>query len=94
MAVYLVAWHMNKERPNYAEAHEAFVAHISGYMQIWDDRYETMRFVSSSLTASEVNDDLRTKLEPDDRLFVTKVTKGDYAGFLDPAVWHFIDIRT
>ena len=31
MAVYLVTWDLNKEKPNYAEARKQFIAHLERY---------------------------------------------------------------
>lgn len=31
MAVYLVTWDLNKEKPNYAEARKQFIAHVERY---------------------------------------------------------------
>ena len=51
MAVYLVTWDLNKEKPNYAEARKQFIAHVERYENKKDAGLDSVRFVSTNLTA-------------------------------------------
>jgi hypothetical protein len=55
MAVYLVTWDLNKEKPNYAEARKQFIAHLERYEKTKDAGLDSVRFVSTSWTAEQVN---------------------------------------
>ena len=59
MAVCLVTWDLNKEKPNYAEARKQFIAHLERYEHKKDAGLDSVRFVSTNLTADQVSDDLR-----------------------------------
>ena len=93
MAVYLVTWDLNKEKPNYAEARRQFIAHLERYENTRDSGLDSVRFVSTSLSAAQLNEDLRTKLDDNDRMIVTKLVSGDYSGWLSKDVWSWINAR-
>jgi hypothetical protein len=46
MAVYVVTWDLNKEKPNYAEARKQFIAHLERYDNTKDPGLDSVRFVS------------------------------------------------
>jgi len=93
MAVYLVTWDLNKEKPNYAEARRQFIAHLERYENTKDSGLDSVRFVSTTLTADQVSTDLRTKLDKNDRIFVTKLVSGNHQGWLSQSVWDWINAR-
>ena len=94
MAVYVVTWDLNKEKPNYATARNAFIAHIDRYEHIKDGGLDTVRFISTDWNAAQIRADLRLKLDDNDRLFICQVHKGENDGYLSKAVWTWIQART
>jgi len=93
MAVYLVTWNLNKERPNYDQARRALIAEIERYDNVKDPGLESVRFVSTTASAQAVSDSLKKKLDDNDRLFVARLTSGQHQGWLDKAVWAWINQR-
>jgi hypothetical protein len=93
MAVYVVTWDLNKEKPNYAEARKQFIAHLERYDNTKDPGLDSVRFVSTNLSASELSEDLRKKLDNNDQIIVTKLVSGNYAGWLNKSVWDWINAR-
>jgi hypothetical protein len=93
MAVYLVTWDLNKEKPNYAEARKQFIAHLERYENTKDSRLDSVRFVSTNLSAEQLSDDLRKKLDNNDQIVVTKLVSGSYNGWLQKDVWTWISAR-
>jgi len=93
MAVYLVTWDLNKEKPNYAEARKQFLAHLERHENTKDPGLDSVRFVSTNLSAEQVSDDLRKKLDDNDRIVVTKLVSGNHQGWLNKTVWDWINAR-
>jgi hypothetical protein len=93
MAVYLVTWDLNKEKPNYAEARKQFLAHLERYENKNDPGLDSVRFVSTNSSADQISTDLRTKLDNNDRLVVTKLVAGNHQGWLSKDVWDWISAR-
>lgn len=93
MAVYLVTWNLNQEKANYASAREAFIKQLEAYASIKDAGLESVRFISSTSTADQISVNLRQKLDKNDRLVVTKLNRGEHAGWLSQTVWSWIEAR-
>jgi len=94
MSVYIVTWNLNKERTNYAQARKDFIAHLdNNYQNISDPGLESVRFLSTTNTATQISDKLREKLDANDRLFVSKLNSGNHAGWLRKSVWDWINQR-
>ncbi|HDS1832072.1 TPA: hypothetical protein QEM92_002720 [Stenotrophomonas maltophilia] len=93
MAVYVVTWNLNKERSNYDAARRQFIQHLERYHNTQDDGLESVRWVQSSGTAEQLSDDLRQKLDGNDRLFVSKLTADQYAGWLNMPIWDWVRSR-
>ena len=91
--MYLVTWDLNREKPNYAAARAQFLAHLDRYESKKDPGLDSVRFASTGWSAQQVSDDLRTKLDNNDRLIVTKLTSGDYHGWLSKDVWDWVSAR-
>jgi hypothetical protein len=91
--IHLVVWAMDEEKPGFDEAWAAFVAHLGRYEGVGDPDLESIRFVSTPLSAGEVTADLRTKLSDGDRLIVAQVTEGSYCGWLHRDVWAWTEAR-
>lgn len=93
MAVYVVTWNLNQERSNYAQARQVFVQHLERFENVKDSGLETVRWISTSSTASQIDADLRQKLDNNDRLFVSKLNSGEHQGWLNKATWEWINAR-
>jgi hypothetical protein len=93
MSVYLVTWDLNREKPNYAQARQNLITHLSRYQHIKDPGLDSVWFLSSDASAHQIEADVRTKLDTDDRLMVTKLVSGDHQGWLDKSIWDWINAR-
>lgn len=93
MAVYVVTWNLNKERANYDTARREFITHLEKMENTKDSGLESVRFVSTTSSAQGVSDYLRQKMDDNDRLFVSRVFRGENAGWLDKTVWAWINAR-
>ncbi|MDP4026608.1 hypothetical protein Q8W71_28780 [Methylobacterium sp. NEAU 140] len=93
MAVYVVTWNLNDEKDDYDEARDAFIAQLERYDNCRDLGLESVRFISTSHNSSQVSEFLRRKLDTTDRLFVSKLHRGQYRGWLNKRVWDWIRAR-
>lgn len=93
MAVYVVTWDLNKEKPNYNAARAAFIKHLEAYENTKDAGLDSVRFISTTDTASDIKDYLRQKMDDNDRLFVSRLRKGERDGWLAKIVWEWISAR-
>jgi hypothetical protein len=93
MSVYLVTWNLNKERANYDRARREFVAHLETIDHTKDAGLESVRWISTASTATAVQKYLRQKMDDNDRLFVTKLNRGEHAGWISKSIWTWIDAR-
>jgi len=93
MSVFLVTWDLNKEKPNYAQARIAFVKHLEAYENTRDDGLDSVRFISTTSSADQVDSYLRQKLDDNDRLVVTQLVRGGHQGWLSKSVWDWISQR-
>lgn len=93
MSVYLVAWDLNREKPNYTQARAAFLKHLEAYENTYDSSLESVRFISTTNSADQVDGYLRQKLDDNDRVIVTHLVRGGHQGWLDKDVWNWINQR-
>ena len=93
MAVYVITWNLNQERSNYAQARQAFIQQVESYQHVKDTGLETVRWISTSETANQIDAYLRQKLDDNDRLFVSKLVDGTHQGWLNQATWDWINAR-
>ena len=93
MAVYVVTWNLNKERGNYDAARREFLKHLERYDNKKDSGLESVRWISTTRSVNDLEADLRTKLDTNDRIFVSQVTNGNHQGWLDKQVWDWINAR-
>lgn len=94
MPVYVVTWDLNGEKPNYTAARKAFVDHIDRYTHTKDSGLDSVRFISTTWTPAQVRDDLKTKLDANDRVFICQIKTGQNDGWLSKDVWTWIQART
>ena len=88
-----ITWDLNKEKPNYAEARKQFLAHLERYDNRKSSGLDSVRFVSTNWSATQVSDDLRTKQDDNDTLFVTTLVSGNHQGWMNKATWEWINAR-
>jgi hypothetical protein len=93
MAVYLVTWDLNREKPSYAQARQTLIAHMNRYQHIKDPGLDSVWFVNTDWSATQVDSDVRTRMDGNDRLFVTRLVQGQHQGWLDKDVWDWINAR-
>ena len=93
MSVYLVTWDLNREKPNYAQARENLISNLGRYQHIKDPGLDSVWFISTNSTANQIDTDVRTKMDGNDRLFVTKLVSGQHQGWLGSDIWEWINAR-
>lgn len=91
MSVYLITWDLNKEKTNYNQARQEFISNLEDFENIKDSGLDSVRFISTDWDIDKVSDDIRTKLDNNDRLFVIEIKKGNHQGWLSQKVWDWID---
>jgi hypothetical protein len=93
MSVYLVTWDLNKEKPNYTQARQNLISHLARYQHMKDPGLDSVWFISIDWSADQVDADVRTKMDGNDRLVVTKLVSGQHQGWLDKKSWEWINAR-
>lgn len=93
MAVYVVTWDLNKEKPNYGAARAGFIKHLEGYENTKDSGLDSVRFISTEDTVDQINEYLREKFDNNDRLFISRLRKGERSGWLNKSIWEWIRAR-
>ncbi|WP_421933936.1 hypothetical protein [Phenylobacterium sp.] len=88
-----MTWDLNGEKPNYATARARFVGRLDQFENIKDPGLDSVRFVSTNWTANQISDDLRTYLDDNDKIVVTKLVSGNHQGWLAKNVWDWINAR-
>lgn len=93
MAVYLVTWDLNREKPNYHAARTQLTGRLDAYDSVRDPGLDSVRWVATEWTAESVSSDLRVFMDENDKLIVTKLNKGEHQGWLAKVVWDWINAR-
>lgn len=93
MGVYLVTWNLNEEKENYDKKRAQFLHRLERFPNISDPRLDSVRFIETNATARGLSVYLREALDKNDRLVITKMNKGEYAGWLSVSVWQWINAR-
>lgn len=95
MAVYLVTWELNDKGVNYNQARNRFLTGFNGLDVSFDPKLDSVRFVSTNLTADGLNKHLAQYANMQDRIMVVKMNRPiqDHQGQLGPAVWEWINAR-
>ena len=94
MAVYLVTWDLNREGSNYASARIKFLNLLDTFTDNRKDSgLDSVRFISVSWNAEEIRDYLRTALDSNDTLFVTRIhpKSSERAGWMNEETWKWIE---
>jgi hypothetical protein len=93
MAVYVVTWDLNREKPNYSDARKKFIEHLEKYENTKDAGLDSVRFISTTSSADQVSTYLRQRQDNNDKLIVTKLNSGQHQGWLNKSVWDWINAR-
>ncbi|MFL6843666.1 MAG: hypothetical protein ACJ8ER_02155 [Allosphingosinicella sp.] len=93
MGVYLVTWKLKEGKADHEAALAGFMARLEDYHYITDEEFERVYFISTPLSAGQVNVDLHAGLEPEDKLIVAQVLEGTYCGWLPQPMWDWIEER-
>lgn len=96
MAVYIVTWDLNKEKPNYALARAKFVERLDQFKDSRQDSgLDSVRFVSTQWDAQQISDYLRKAQDSDDTLLVVRTHAGssERTGWLSKETWDWIEAR-
>lgn len=96
MAVYLVTWDLNNERPNYSQARARFLEGFKELDWTYDSKLDSVRFVSTTKTAQELHDHLRGYMDVTDRIIIVRINNdatSGHQGSLSTSVWDWINAR-
>lgn len=93
MAVYLITWDLNKQKPNYNQARQYLVEHLTQYEHIKDPGLDSVWFINSTASADTLDAEIRKRLDTNDRLIVTKLVRGQHQGWLAQNTWNWINAR-
>lgn len=93
MAVYLVTWDLNKEKTNYAAARAEFIKNLEEFENTKDNGLDSVRFISTDWGVGKISDDLRTEMDDNDTIFVTKLDRGNHQGWFSEKTWDWINAR-
>jgi len=94
MAVYLVTWDLNREKPNYTRARDEFVAALEKFSYIKDTGLDSVRFIDTDWNPTQIREYLYKWMDENDRLVVTRMRSGEKDGWLSRLVWDWINART
>jgi hypothetical protein len=75
------------------QTRQNLIDHLGRYQHIKDPGLDSVWFVSTGSSADQVSADVRTKLDDNDRLIVTKLVNGQHQGWLAQNVWDWINAR-
>lgn len=89
MNVYLITWKFNKEESNYNIAQDALIEKIKNkYTWANDPGLDSVYFIASTLSTSNIYEDLSPLLEENDRIVITEMTR--YFGNFNQGVHNWI----
>ncbi len=93
MAVFLVTWDINRAKSNYAQARQNLIERLERYEHVKDSGLDSVWFISTTSSADQLDADVRTAMDDNDRLFVTKLVSGQHQGWLSKDTWSWINSR-
>lgn len=91
--VFLVTWDLNREAPNYHAARAKLIGRLQQFDHARDSGLDSVWFVSVNGSADALSEDLQRYIDRNDRLFVTKLVRGNHQGWLSQSVWDWINQR-
>jgi hypothetical protein len=93
MSVFLVTWDLNKQKSNYNQARQNLVDHLARYPHTKDPGLDSVWFIQSAAAADAISADIRTRMDDNDKLIVSKLVSGQHQGWLSQDVWDWINGR-
>lgn len=93
MSVYLITWDLNKERSNYNQARQEFISNLEDFENIKDSGLDSVRFISTDWDINKISDDLRSKMDKNDNLFIVEIKRGNHQGWMSENTWNWINER-
>jgi len=88
MAVFSISYDLNKSGKNYEGLYEEIKR--TEWLHILDSTW----LISTQETAQVLSERLRSRMDNDDRLFVSKVNRSEYWGWLSQEYWNWLKART
>lgn len=93
MAIFFVTWDLNKQRQNYNQARQNLINHLARYDHVKDPGLDSVSFISSKSSPDAISADIRTRMDDNDKLMVTKLVQGQHQGWLQKDIWNWINVR-
>ena len=75
------------------QARRAFLAHLGRYEHTMNFGLEIVRWISTPDSPDQISDFLRRKMDDNDRLFLSKLNRGEHQGWLSQTTWDLINAR-
>lgn len=93
MVVFVVTWNIQHDGESYSARRAAFLAHLGRYENISVTELDSVCWISAGTSCELLSIELQEKLGRNDRLFVSRMERGDYYGYLDKQIWSWIGQR-
>ena len=87
--VYLITYDLNKIGKDYNSLYTA----LRQYDYIRDKGLDSVWFVSTTWTAVQIYEHLRSHFDINDRIIITQMTLGTHQGWIHKDVWTWINTR-
>lgn len=93
MSVYLVTWDFNKEGSNYNAKYSALVELLKNTTYVKDPGLDSVVFIDTTSSISDIFNYLGKVFDQNDRLFITKLQKGNFEGWMSKEINSWINSR-
>lgn len=87
--VYLITYDLNKPDKRYQDLYNI----LEQYDYIRDNGLDSVWFISTIDTPDQISQKILTALDNNDRLFITKLYRANYQGWMDKEIWDWINSR-
>lgn len=87
--VYLITYELNKPTKNYSSLYMA----LGQYQSIRDPGLDSVWFVATTWTATQIYNHLCKHIDVSDRIFITQIKPGENYGWMHKGIWVWINAR-
>ncbi len=91
MAVYVAMWSINESRTDNTSTSERMMERLAIVEHRRNPTLDNVAWITTYLTADDLHTFLRAALHEEDALFVCRLKKGEYQGWLKADTWYWID---
>ena len=88
MKIYLISYDLRKPGQNYTPLYDAIKAYGD-----WQHPMESLWAVYTGMNANSISENLRSKMDENDSLFVVAMDCSDYQGWMSKNFWEWVNKR-